>query len=261
MMDAIQTQEAWKRFKVYGDPVAREQLIRQYAHLVKITVNRIVPYPPNGMEWEDLYSYGAMGLIRAVDMYDPTRNVKFETYAIALIRGAVLEALRTEDWVPRSARDKQRQLERAWVYLEAKLGRPPTEEEAAEALGISIEDYRQLLIDYARTAMLSLEGCLINGDEDDGNSLMDTLADADDPYEELMEREQTRALITALENLNERERQVIQLYYYEGLTFKEIGQVMNISESRVYQIHTRALARLRHQLCGTAADPGTQEAS
>lgn len=255
MMDAHQIQEAWKRFKVYGDLKAREQLIRQYAHLVKLTVNRIVPYPPNGMEWEDLYGYGVMGLIRAVDLYDPTRNVKFETYAIALIRGAVLEALRSEDWVPRSARDKQRQLERVWVQLEAKLGRPPTEEEAAEALGISVEDYRQLLIAYARNAVLSLESCLLNGDEDDGHSLAETLADAEDPFEELMQREQTHALVRAIENLGERERMVIQLYYYEGLTFKEIGQVMNISESRVYQIHTRALARLRSQLCGTAADP------
>jgi starch synthase len=259
MMDAFQIQEAWKQFKVYGDPQAREQLIRQYAHLVKLTVARVVPYPPNGMEWEDLYSYGVMGLIRAVDMFDPTRNVKFETYAIALIRGAVLEALRSEDWVPRSARDKLRQLERVWVRLEASLGRPPTDEEAAEALGVSVHDYRQLLIDYARTNTVSLEACLINGDDEENNNLLETIADAEDPYEELLEREQTRALTHAIENLAERERQVIQLYYYEGLTFKEIGQVMNISESRVYQIHTRALARLREQLCGSVVDPDAHE--
>ena len=259
MMDGFQIQEAWKQFKVYGDPHAREQLIRQYAHLVKLTVARIVPYPPNGMEWEDLYSYGVMGLIRAVDMFDPTRNVKFETYAIALIRGAVLEALRSEDWVPRSARDKLRQLERVWVRLEASLGRPPTDEEAAEALGVSVHDYRQLLIDYARTNTVSLEACLINGDDEENNSLLETLADAEDPYEELLEREQTQALTNAIENLGEREKQVIQLYYYDGLTFKEIGQVMSISESRVYQIHTRALARLREQLCGSVVDPETSE--
>jgi RNA polymerase sigma factor, sigma-70 family len=187
MMDGFQIQEAWKQFKVYGDPHAREQLIRQYAHLVKLTVARIVPYPPNGMEWEDLYSYGVMGLIRAVDMFDPTRNVKFETYAIALIRGAVLEALRSEDWVPRSARDKLRQLERVWVRLEASLGRPPTDEEAADALGVSVHDYRQLLIDYARTNTISLEACLINGDDEENNNLLETIADAEDPYEELLE--------------------------------------------------------------------------
>ena len=205
MMDAFQIQEAWKQFKVYGDPYAREQLIRQYAHLVKLTVARVVPYPPNGMEWEDLYSYGVMGLIRAVDMFDPTRNVKFETYAIALIRGAVLEALRSEDWVPRSARDKLRQLERVWVRLEASLGRPPTDEEAAEALGVSVYDYRQLLIDYARTNTVSLEACLVNGDDEENNSLLETLADAEDPYEELLEREQTQALTNAIVNLGERE--------------------------------------------------------
>jgi len=146
-----------------------------------------------------------------------------------------------------------------WVRLEASLGRPPTDEEAAEALGVSVHDYRQLLIDYARTNTVSLEACLINGDDEENNSLLETLADAEDPYEELLEREQTQALTNAIENLGEREKQVIQLYYYDGLTFKEIGQVMNISESRVYQIHTRALARLREQLCGSVVDPDAHE--
>jgi DNA-directed RNA polymerase specialized sigma subunit len=113
----------------------------------------------------------------------------------------------------------------------------PTDEEAADALGVSVHDYRQLLIDYARTNTVSLEACLINGDDEENNNLLETIADAEDPYEELLEREQTQALTSAIENLAERERQVIHLYYYEGLTFKEIGQVMNISESRVYQIH------------------------
>ncbi len=249
-------QEAWKRFKVYGDQESREFLIRQYAHLVKLTVGRIVPYPPAGMEWEDLYSYGVIGLIRAVDMYDPTRNVKFETYAIALVRGAVLEALRSEDWVPRSARDKLRQLERVWVRLETALGRPPTDEETAEALGVSPDEYRQLLIDYARTNMTSLEGCLVNGDEEDSTALYDLLASSEDPFAELEEREQVRALQDAINSLSEREQTVIQLYYYDGLTFKEIGQVMGISESRVYQLHTRALARMREQMCGHSHEVG-----
>lgn len=250
-MDAYQLADAWRNFKVYGDMESREQIIRHYAHLIKLTVARVVPYPPAGMEWEDLYSHGAIGLIRAVDTYDLTRNVKFETYAIALIRGAVLEALRSEDWVPRSARDKLRALERAWVQLEAQLGRPPTEEETAEAMGISLEEYRQLLIDYARTNLISLDSCLVNGDEDNenGNSLAEVLTAYEDPYEELMEREQVRALQQAIESLSEREQRVIQLYYYEGLTFKEIGQVLGISESRVYQLHTRAIARMREQLC------------
>lgn len=249
-MEAYQLNDAWRNFKVYGDMDSRDQIIRHYAHLVKLTVARIVPYPPSGMEWEDLYSHGAIGLIRAVDTYDPTRNVKFETYAIALIRGAVLEALRSEDWVPRSARDKLRALERAWVQLEAHLGRPPTEEETAEALGITLEEYRQLLIDYARTSIISLDNCLVNGDEDgeNGTSLAEVLTTYDDPYEELMEREQMQALQQAIESLSERERRVIQLYYYEGLTFKEIGQVLGISESRVYQLHTRAIARMREQM-------------
>ncbi|CUU34032.1 MAG: FliA/WhiG family RNA polymerase sigma factor [Armatimonadetes bacterium] len=256
-MDAYQLADAWRNFKVYGDMESRDQIIRHYAHLIKLTVARVVPYPPAGMEWEDLYSHGAIGLIRAVDTFDPTRNVKFETYAIALIRGAVLEALRSEDWVPRSARDKLRTLERAWVQLEAQLGRPPTEEETAEAMGISMEEYRQLLIDYARTNLISLDSCLVNGDDDNenGNSLAEVLTAYEDPYEELMEREQMRALQQAIESLSEREQRVIQLYYYEGLTFKEIGQVLGISESRVYQLHTRAIARMREQLCHTLGIP------
>ncbi|CUU11276.1 MAG: FliA/WhiG family RNA polymerase sigma factor [Fimbriimonadales bacterium] len=256
-MDAYQLADAWRNFKVYGDMESRDQIIRHYAHLIKLTVARVVPYPPAGMEWEDLYSHGAIGLIRAVDTFDPTRNVKFETYAIALIRGAVLEALRSEDWVPRSARDKLRALERAWVQLEAQLGRPPTEEETAEAMGISMEEYRQLLIDYARTNLISLDSCLVNGDDDNenGNSLAEVLTAYEDPYEELMEREQMRALQQAIESLSEREQRVIQLYYYEGLTFKEIGQVLGISESRVYQLHTRAIARMREQLCHTLGIP------
>lgn len=256
-MDAYQLADAWRNFKVYGDMESRDQIIRHYAHLIKLTVARVVPYPPAGMEWEDLYSHGAIGLIRAVDTFDPTRNVKFETYAIALIRGAVLEALRSEDWVPRSARDKLRALERAWVQLEAQLGRPPTEEETAEAMGISMEEYRQLLIDYARTNLISLDSCLVNGDDDNenGNSLAEVLTAYEDPYKELMEREQMRALQQAIESLSEREQRVIQLYYYEGLTFKEIGQVLGISESRVYQLHTRAIARMREQLCHTLGIP------
>jgi RNA polymerase sigma factor (sigma-70 family) len=188
MMDAFQIQEAWKQFKVYGDPQAREQLIRQYAHLVKLTVARVVPYPPNGMEWEDLYSYGVMGLIRAVDMFDPTRNVKFETYAIALIRGAVLEALRSEDWVPRSARDKLRQLERVWVRLEASLGRPPTDEEARR----SARRLRPRLPPTAhrlrppQTRSRSKRASS-TATTRRTTTCLETIADAADPYEELLE--------------------------------------------------------------------------
>lgn len=247
-MNALQLQEAWKQYKVSGDERSREQLIRQYAHLVKITAGRVVAHLPASLEWDDVYSAGIIGLIKAVDQYDPTRNVKFETYAIALIRGAILEMLRSEDWVPRSVRDKLKNLERTYFALEVRLGRPPTEEEIAEALGVSIQDYRQMLADAARANILSLENILVQNEEEEQVLIADCLTAADNLTEEAEQREQLRALANAIDRLPERERLVIMLYYYEGLTFKEIGQVMEISESRVYQLHAQAMVRMRTYL-------------
>lgn len=247
-MNTIKVQEAWKRYKITGDVTSREQLIHQYAHLVKITAGRIVAHLPSGLEWDDVYSCGVIGLIKAVDQFDPTRNVKFETYAIALIRGAILEMLRSEDWVPRSVRDKLKTLDRAIFALEVELGRPPTENEISETLQITVDDYRHMLVDAARANIFSIESILVQNDEEEQILVGECLASGEDILKEVEDRARLRSLTHAIERLPERERLVISLYYYEGLTFKEIGQVMNISESRVYQLHAQAIARMRAYL-------------
>lgn len=249
-MPTAEMDKAWERFKRYGDPQARNQIIERYAYLVKITAGRVVSSLPPTLDREDLVSAGVMGLIKAVDQFDPSRQVKFETYAIALIRGAILELLRSEDWVPRSVRDRVKNLERTYSALETRLGRPPTEEEITQELGITLEEYHQLLCDAGRTNLISLED-LILGTQDANEKLhvADVLSDASaDPIAEVEQREMRRLLAEAIDRLPDRERLVIALYYYEGLTFREIGKVLNVSESRVYQLHTQAVLRLRNYL-------------
>ncbi|MER3473292.1 MAG: FliA/WhiG family RNA polymerase sigma factor [Armatimonadota bacterium] len=249
-MPTAEMDKAWERFKRYGDPQARNQIIERYAYLVKITAGRVVSSLPPTLDREDLVSAGVMGLIKAVDQFDPSRQVKFETYAIALIRGAVLELLRSEDWVPRSVRDRVKNLERTYSALETRLGRPPTEEEITREMGITLEEYHQLLCDAGRTNLISLDD-LILGTQDANEKLhmADVLSDATaDPIAEVEQREMRRLLAEAIDRLPDRERLVIALYYYEGLTFREIGKVLNVSESRVYQLHTQAVLRLRNYL-------------
>lgn len=242
--------KAWERYKRYNDRQARDQIIERYAYLVKITAGRVVTSLPPTLDREDLVSAGVMGLIKAVDQFDPSRQVKFETYAIALIRGAILELLRSEDWVPRSVRDRVKNLERTYSALESRLGRPPTEEEIIEAMGLTIEDYHQLLCDAGRTNLLSLDDLILGShDANEKLHISDILSDTtSDPIAEVEQREMRRLLTAAVDRLPERERLVIALYYYEGLTFREIGRVLEVSESRVYQLHTQAVLRLRNYL-------------
>ena len=226
-----QLKRAWMDFKVYKGPEARAELINHYSYLVKITAGRLVTSLPGGMDREDLIGAGVIGLVKSVDQFDPTRDVKFETYAIALIRGAILEMLRDEDWVPRSIREKLKALDRCMMSLETQLGRPASE------------------VEMGRTNVYSLDDILSTGDSDDHIHFVELIVDETaNPAGELEGREIRRILAAGVDKLPERERLVVALYYFEGLTFKEIGKVLGVSESRVYQLHTQAMTRLRNYM-------------
>jgi RNA polymerase sigma factor FliA len=248
-MNTIEIQESWRRYKQYRDARARDQLIQHFAYLVKITAGRVISNLPPSLERDDLVSAGILGLIKAVDQFDVTRQVKFETYAIALIRGAILEMLREDDWVPRSIRERVKLLERTYMDLEVKLRRPATETEMAEALNMEPEEFHKLLVETGRTSLLSLEDILVGSDGNEKLHLVDVIQDdSSAPSLEAEMHERRRMLGKSIDRLPERERTVISLYYYEGMTFKEIGKILTISESRVYQLHTQAVLRLRGYL-------------
>ena len=250
-LTASEVSTLWRRFKVSKDSKTRDSLITHYAYLVKITSGRVVTSLPPNLERDDLISVGVVGLIKAIDQFDPGRQVKFETYAIALIRGAILEMLREEDWVPRSIRDNVKNLEKVYHRLEVALGRPATEEEVAADLGVTVDELQQTLVNTSRASVLSLDDVLLGSGGDAGESLhlADVLSDESSNTTTIVEHaERKRILAAGIDRLPDRERLVIALYYYEGLTFKEIGKVLGVSESRVYQLHTQAVLRIRGYL-------------
>ncbi|MDH7603202.1 MAG: FliA/WhiG family RNA polymerase sigma factor [Armatimonadota bacterium] len=248
-MSVPDLQALWHRFKALGDSKARDQLIQHYAYLVKITAGRVVTSLPPNVERDDLISAGIIGLIKAIDQFDASRQVKFETYAIALIRGAILEMLREEDWVPRSVRERVKALEKTYLDLESKLGRPATEEEVAEAMGMEIDAFHLLLADTGRASILSLDDILLSGEGDEKIHLADVVHDGSADTSTAVESFAIKKFLAdSIDRLPDREKLVIALYYYEGLTFKEIGRILEVSESRVYQLHTQAVLRLRGYL-------------
>ncbi len=247
------------RYVIGGVELSREEIVHKYLHLVKYVAGRIsVNLPPN-VELNDLINDGILGLIDAIEKYDDDRGVKFETYAITRINGAILDALRSLDWVPRAVRQRARELERAHQELEAQLGRMPTGEELAQRLGISMKEYDTLVQRVRGTAMLSLEEFLPNEKGYD-IPLVDTLKDADSDVTGAVEAGEVRAaLVKAVEELPQQERTVISLYYFDGLTLKEIKSALNVSESRVSQIHAQAVIHLRQKLRELRSDLGYRE--
>jgi RNA polymerase sigma factor FliA len=242
-----------------GVPLSREEIIHKYLHLVKYVAGRISVNLPPHVEIDDLINEGILGLIDAIGKYDDTRGVKFETYAITRINGAILDALRALDWVPRAVRQKARELERVFAELENRIARVPDEHEVAKALGVSLKDYHTLLLKIRGTAILSLEEFLPNEKGHDV-ALLDTLRDGGPDATHLLETTEVKStLAQAVESLPPQERTVITLYYFEGLTLKEIKNVLEVSESRVSQIHAQAVIRLRSKLRVLQMDMGYRE--
>jgi RNA polymerase sigma factor for flagellar operon FliA len=241
----------WEHFKETGDTATRERLILHYAPLVKYVAGRVgVGLPPN-IEQADLVSYGIFGLIDAIEKFDIHRAIKFETYAISRIRGAIIDELRAIDWIPRSVRYKAREVERAYAALEGELRRTPTEAEVAQRLGIGLDDLHQIFSQVSYVNVVALDELLtVGGEKGDKLSLVDTLEDtkAEDPVS-AFEAEETKFLLArAIDQLPEREKIVVTLYYYEGLTLAEIGRVLGVTESRICQMHTKAVLQLRAKL-------------
>ena len=218
---------------------------------MKYVAGRVSVGLPSNVEQADFVSSGIFGLIDAIEKFDPERSIKFETYAITRIRGAMIDELRALDWIPRSVRQKARAVERAYATLEASLHRTPSEGEVADELGMSLDDLHHVFSQLSLANVVALEELLHAGGEGgDRLSLMDTLEDtsADNPVEVAEGREMRRLLARAINTLPEREKTVVTLYYYEGLTLAEIGQVLGVTESRVSQIHTKSVLQLRAKL-------------
>jgi RNA polymerase sigma factor FliA len=243
--------ELWREYKATGEERLRERLILHYSPLVKYVAGRVgVGLPPN-IEQADLVSYGIFGLIDAIEKFDLQRAIKFETYAISRIKGAIIDELRSIDWIPRSVRYKAREVEKAYAALEARLHRTPTEAEVAQELGIALEDLHQIFSQVSFVNVVALDELLnAGGDKGDKLSLVDTLEDtkAEDPVQAFETEETKHLLAKAINTLPEREKIVVTLYYYEGLTLAEIGQVLGVTESRICQMHTKAVLQLRGKL-------------
>jgi RNA polymerase sigma factor for flagellar operon FliA len=227
----------------------REAAIRQYAPLVKYVVGRLAIGLPAILDYEDILSYGTIGLIEALDRFDDSKGVKFETYAISRIRGAIIDALRALDRLPRSVRQKAKRLEQVTLELTASLGREPNEPELAEAMGMTGTQYNQMLVDSSWVTV-SLDGLLDRDENNDGATATELPADPDqeDFTGDMEKRQLFEALTTAVQGLPERELLIVSLYYKDEMTMKEIAQILDISESRVCQLHGRALGRLRVRL-------------
>jgi RNA polymerase sigma factor FliA len=250
-----ETAGLWRRYRETRDQGIRDRLILGYSPLVKYVAGRLGSGLPAHVDEQDLVSYGLLGLIGAIERFDPDRDVKFETYAIARIRGAIIDELRALDWVPRSVRSRARDIERAITALEGKLARAPTDEEIAQRLGISGDELEESLAEISRSSIAALDELwTVSGSGGDQVSLIDTIEDtaAPDPQGALSQTEMREAIADAIARLPEREKLVVTLYYYEELTLREIGEVLGVTESRVSQLHTKAVLRLKARLAGSA---------
>ncbi|HVD40325.1 MAG TPA: RNA polymerase sigma factor WhiG [Solirubrobacterales bacterium] len=247
----VELRDLWRRYKDRGDEGARERLVVAYSPMVKFVAGRLGAGLPSHVEDADLISYGLVGLIGAIERFEPERGIKFETFAMTRIRGAIIDELRSLDWVPRSVRSRAREIEAAQAKLEHELQRAPTEAELASKLNMTEEELQSALLEIANSSVYALDELwTVSDSSGDQVSLLDTIADdsAADPQEALASTEVKDLLTEAIGGLPEREQLVVALYYYENLTLREIGEVLGVTESRVSQLHTKAVMRLKSSL-------------
>ncbi len=255
---AIELRDLWRRYKATADDKARERLVVAYSPLVKYVAGRMASGLPAHVEESDLISYGLVGLISAIERYELEREIKFETYAITRIKGAIIDELRSLDWVPRSVRSRAREIERANSKLEHQLQRAPTDDEMAGELTMSVDEFQEALLQISNSTVAALDELwTVSDSSGDQVSLLDTLQDPDalDPSEVMDATDMKDRVADAIARLPEREKLVVALYYYENLTLREIGEVLGVTESRVSQLHTKAVLRLKSRLQG---DPLTE---
>jgi len=245
-MKTVDTDKLWSEYQKKPTQEIREQLILAYAQLVKLVAGRLSMYLGHNVEYDDLVSYGIFGLIDAIDKFDMTKNVKFETYASLRIRGAILDQIRKMDWIPRTVRQRQRKIDEAIKQVEMRTGKAATDEEIALELGVSGDELVSWQSQLKVTNVVSLSEFEETGQE----PVMETVNKNrfSQPEEVVEEQELKQKLIESLELLTEKERRVIELYYYEDLTLKEISLVLEVSESRVSQLHTKALLKMRKKM-------------
>ena len=248
--DEKEEDRLWEEYRKTKSQALRDAFIRQYMPLVKYVAGKVSVGMPGSVEFDDLVGFGQFGLLDAIEKYDPSKNVKFKTYAVTRIRGAIFDELRQIDWVPRSVRQKSREIEDAINTLEARLGRTASDAEIAESLGVSEDDYHRIIMKVSGTSVLSLSDVWHGGDDSANTSIVDSIESPSSMNPDaIVEREEIkRVIVQAINELPEKEKMVIVLYYHEDLTFKEIGQVLNVSESRISQLHTKANLRMRAKL-------------
>jgi RNA polymerase sigma factor for flagellar operon FliA len=252
---AIELKDLWTRYKDERDEKAREQLVLAYAPLVKYVAGRMSSGLPSHVEEADLISYGLLGLIAAIERFEPDREIKFETFAITRIKGSIIDELRSLDWVPRSVRAKAREIEKVNARLEHQLQRAPADQEMASALGVTVDEFQESLVRITGSSVVALDELWTVSDASgDQVSLLDTIEDprAGGPAAAVDTTEMKDRLGGAIAALPEREKLVVALYYYENLTLREIGDVLGVTESRVSQLHTKAVLRLKSRLQGDA---------
>jgi RNA polymerase sigma factor FliA len=254
MSDSVLTEkteeELWRQYRKTKDEGIRNRLIKQYLPLVKYVAGKLAVGMPQNVEFDDLVSYGVIGLFDAIDKFDPGKHVKFKTYAVTRVRGSIFDQLRQLDWVPRSIRQKTRELEDTVRRLEAQLGRAASDQEIAKELGMTEPEFEKLILKISGTTVLSLNDVWYSGEDNDRMSIGDSIESphSRNPDAIVEKQEMKRVIVEAIGELPDKEKKVLVLYYYENLTLKEIGAVLGVTESRISQLHTKAIVRLRGRL-------------